>query len=260
MSTAKKRTIKYVSLVASLILVVSYFSLLSPTSAYFYKTQDSETTITFATFDVKQTVFENEDVLKFKGATKLCDTEELLFDEVTIVKEITVENQGEAPARILTHITPTDKAVESGLRYVAFIEKLDNSPETVEEGEETTTSDPVTKGSIKTELEGKFGITDESVQADVEATINAHNEALRNTNGKEDKIILSTGEKAKVKIIFWSEYDSAQNAAGGESVWQNAGEVAKIEYPCKIEIIASQDNDNAVNSIFETAEATTVEQ
>ena len=60
MSTAKKRTVKYVAFVASLIIVISYFSLLSPTSAYFYKTETKSTTITFEMFDVKQTLFENE--------------------------------------------------------------------------------------------------------------------------------------------------------------------------------------------------------
>ena len=177
MSTAKKRTIKYVSLVASLILVVSYFSLLSPTSAYFYKTKTSETKINFATFDVEQTIFENEDVLKFKGATKLCDTEELLFDDVAIVKEITLKNEGKADARILVDVAPTDEAVKNGFRYVAFIEKVggENTPETVAEGEEgtegetTTSSAKVEKGSIKTELETLFKIKADSTHEGIEA-------------------------------------------------------------------------------------------
>jgi len=260
MSTAKKRTIKYVSLIASLILVFSYFSLLSPTSAYFYKKQSSETSITFATFDVEQTLFENEDVLKFKGATKLCDTEELLFDEVAIVKEVTLINKGEAPARILTHITPTDEAVENGFRYIAFIEKNDeNTPETVAEGEEeTTTSAKVEKGSIKKELESLFEITDESTHDDIETKLNEYNEDFK----KNDDTILASGESATVRIIFWVEYDEVQDPAGDKSKWENAGEIVNIKYPCKIEIIASQDNDKAVSSIFETttAETTTVEQ
>lgn len=262
MSTAKKRTIKYVSLVASLILVVSYFSLLSPTSAYFYKTKTSETEINFATFDVKQTLFENKDVVKFKGATKLCDTEELLFDDVAIVKEITLKNEGEADARILVDVAPTDEAVANGFRYVAFIEKVggENTPETVAEGE-TTTSDVVTKGAIKQELETFFGITAGSSQSAIESKINAHNESLRNTNGNENKVVLATGESAKVRIIFWSEYDPAQEAAGGESKWQNAGEIANIEYPCNIRIIAVQDNDEAVrDALTEATEEPTVQQ
>ncbi len=258
MSTAKKRTVKYVALVASLILVIAYFSLLSPTSAYFYKTQSSETTIKFATFDVEETIFENKDVLEFKGATKLCDTEELLFDDVAIVKEITVENQGEAPARILTHITPTDEAVTNGFRYVAFIEKITNETETVAEGEEETTVAVVSKGAIKTELETFFEIKDDSTHEDIQAALNEYNEKFR----ENDDTLLEPGKSAKVRIIFWVEYDPAQVAAGGESKWQNAGEIVNIEYPCKIEIIASQDNDEAVSSIFETttAETTSEEQ
>ncbi len=255
MSTAKKRTVKYVAFVASLIIVISYFSLLSPTSAYFYKTQASDTTITFATFEVEQTVFENEKVLKFKGATKLCDTEELLFDEVAIVKEITIENKGEAPARILTHITPTDEAVANGFRYVAFIEKLENSPETVAEGEEETPAAVVSKGAIKTELETLFEINADSTHETVEAKLNEYNETFRNNSDT----ILATGEQAKVRIIFWSEYDPAQTAAGGESVWQNAGGIANIEYPCQIRIIATQNNDLAASDAV-TEKETTVEE
>ncbi|MBE6783077.1 MAG: hypothetical protein E7536_03605 [Ruminococcaceae bacterium] len=266
MSTAKKRTIKYVSLVASLILVISYFSLLSPTSAYFYKTETKETTITFEMFDVEQTLFENEATLKFKGATKLCDTEELLFDEVAIVKEITVKNNNRvdgASARILVDITPLEKSVENGFRYVAFIEKITNETETVADGEETNTV--VSKGAIKTELETLFEIDENSTPEDIEAKIDAHNEALRNTNGNDNKTILAPGESATIRIIFWVEYDNvlsyitnSEDIPGtGESVWQNAGEIVNIEYPCQIRIIATQDNDEAVTDALTEKETTT---
>ena len=254
MSTAKKRTIKYSAFVATLILIVAYFSLLSPTSAYFYKTETSETTIQFATFDVEQTLFENKDVLKFKGATKLCDTNELLFDEVAIVKEITLVNKGQSPARILVDVTPLEDSFENGLRYVAFIEKVDGT-ETVED---EATSGAVTKGPIKQKLETLFGINEDSNLTDVDNLINTHNESLRNTNGNDDKILLASGESAKVRIVFWVEYDAAQNAAGGKAKWQNAGEIVNIEYPCNVRIIAVQDNDEAVEDAL--TEATTVEE
>ncbi len=256
MSTAKKRTIKYSAFAAALILIVAYFSLLSPTSAYFYKTQSSTTSITFATFDVEQTLFENENVLKFKGATKLCDFDEKLFDEVAIVKEVTLTNSGEAPARIIVNITPDEESVTKGLRYVAFIEKLENAPETVAEGEdETTTSTKVEKGAIKTELETLFGIDENSTHDDIEAKLNEYNNEFKSkyvTLAPPDKDTLAPGESAKVRIIFWVEYDLAQAAAGGESKWQNAGGIANIEYPCNIRIIAVQDNDAAVTAALTT--------
>ncbi len=267
MSTAKKRTIKYTVFVAALILIVAYFSLLSPTSAYFYKTQSSNTTLEFAMFDVdaEQTLFENDDIIKFKGATKLCDTGELLFDEVAIVKEVALINKGEADARILVNITPDDESVTNGLRYVAFVEKVENAPETAEEGEEnvegeeTTTSNAVTKGALKQELETLFGITENSEQSEIESAIDAHNESLRNTNGNNNKTIIAPGERAKVRIIFWVEYDAAQNAAGGEANWQNAGEIKNITYPCNIRIMAVQDNDEAVEDALTEKETTTQE-
>ncbi len=248
MSTAKKRTIKYVSLVASLFFVISYFSLLSPTSAYFYKTETKETTITFEMFDVKQTLFENEATLKFKGATKLCDTEETLFDDVTIVKEITVQNNNRengASARILVDITPLEDSVDNGFRYVAFIKKSTD-----------TTESPKTKA----DLAEKFGIDENSSQEDIEGKINAHNEKLRSSNEDEDKFILAPGESATVRIIFWVEYDEVQDAAGGESVWQNAGSIANVEFPCQISIIATQDNDSAASEALTKKETTSAEE
>lgn len=247
MSTAKKRTIKYVALVTSLILVVSYFSLLSPTSAYFYKTETKETSITFEMFDVEQTLFENENTLKFKGATKLCDAEETLFDDVTIVKEITVKNNNRtngADARILVDIKPQGTSVENGFRYVAFIKKSTDTTET-----------PKTKADLAT----KFGIDENSSKEDIEQKINAHNEKLRSSNEEEDKLILAPGESATVRIIFWVEYDEVQNAAGGESVWQNAGGIANIEYPCQIRIIATQNNDSAAIDAVTEKETTEIQ-
>ncbi len=281
MSTAKKRTIKYVAFVSVLILIVSYFSLLSPTSAYFYKTETKGTTIIFATFDVdeEQTVFDNNSVMKFKGATKLCDTEELLFDEVAIEKEVILENKGEAPARILVHITPDEESVAKGLRYVAFIEKIENEPETAADGEEgtegsdgATTSEEVKKGSIKTELEELFEITAESTHEEIEGRLNTYNEEFKSkyvTLAPPDKETLAPGEKAKVRIIFWAEYDSVlsylDNVKGeegyGEKNWQNAGNLENIEYLCHVEIIASQDENAAVDTLFkeETTVAETTE-
>ena len=256
MSTAKKRTIKYSVFATALILIVAYFSLLSPTSAYFYKTKTSNTTIQFATFDVEQTLFENEDVFKFKGATKICDTEELLFDDVTIVKEITLQNKGASPARILIDVTPLEDSFENGLRYVAFIEKVDDT-QTVEDDD--TTSGAVTKGPIKQELETYFGINENSKLADVDNLINTHNEKMRTNN----EILLEQGESAKVRIIFWVEYDLVQKVAGGEENWQDAGQIVNIEYPCNVRIIAVQDNDEAVEVALTeatTAEPTTVEE
>lgn len=271
MSTAKKRTIKYVSLVASLILVVSYFSLLSPTSAYFYKTKETDTTLQFAMFDVEQNLFENKDKLKFDGATKLCDFDEKLFDRVAIEKTITLENVGEADARIIVDIAPTEKAKENGLRYYAeFItveEPETDTPETVADGEEitettteevteTTTASGIVKGALKSELESKFGIDASSSHESVEAKLNTHNAQFA-----DSYVTIAAGEKATVRIIFWSEYDPAQNAAGGESIWQNAGEIANIEYPCNIRIIAVQDNDEAVrDALTEATEEPTVQQ
>ncbi|MBQ7956470.1 MAG: hypothetical protein IJ279_00410 [Clostridia bacterium] len=259
MSTAKKRTIKYVSLVASLILVVSYFSLLSPTSAYFYKSETQNAKLTFAMFDVEQTLFENEEKLKFDGATKLCDTEELLFDRVAIEKKITLKNNGDADARIVADITPNDEAVNNGLcYYVEFVEEKvsepeTDAPETVAEGEETTessteeviettTTSAIKKGDLKEYLESKLNISDSSTHDSVQSALDNHNATVEGSY-----VIIEPGESATVRIIFWSEYDPVMDNNGNEAGWQNAGgNIKNINYSCNIRIVAAQDRDEAV--------------
>ncbi len=265
MSTAKNRTVKYTAFVTVLIVTLSYFSLLSPTSAYFYKTNDDkQTTIEFAKFDVKeeQVIFSSETPIVLKGATKLADFDELLFDDVADEKEVILENKGDTPARILAHITPTDESVANGLKYIAFIEEITDSTSSLSDGEEDTYT-PVEKGSIKKELESKFNITavpesltgtekkeyESSVAASVATQLDTDNEAFKN-----EFVTIAPGQKAKVRVIFWAEYDTVQSENGGESVWQEAGSVKDVIYECHIEIIASQDTDDAVNSLFTAAE------
>lgn len=265
MSTAKKTTIKFTAFVTLLIVTVAYFSLLSPTSAYFYKEfPNDDAKIKFANFEVNQVLFENEASLRFPGATKLADFEEFLFDDVAIVKTITIKNEGDAPARILTQITPDEEAEKNGLRYIAFIETKEAESTTGEEvatvaedestteAESTTSSAKPEKGSVKAELESFFNITEissdvtnreeveNSVASSVEVTLEEYNENFRNNYNN----VLDVNEEATVKIIFWSEYDTAQTAAGGESVWQEAGSIKDLTYDCNIKIIATQVDEN----------------
>lgn len=270
MSTAKKKTIKFTAFITLLILSITYFSLLSPTSAYFYKTETLDADITFASFDVKQdrVIFDNESELKFKGATKFADFNELLFDDVAIIKEVTLTNEGDAPARILTRVTPDDESVEKGFKYIVFSEKNQTTvPEetTTSDGTatvadetttavETTTSAKVQKGSMKDKIEKTLGLTADTNKETAVNLLNAYNEV----QSKNDDIVLKKGESAKVTFVFWAEYDEVVGkVTGGLDTWQNAADVEKISYNCHVEIIASQDEDKAVSSIFET---TTVEE
>ena len=144
MSASKKKTIKFTALMTVFILTVTYFSLLTPTSAYFYQEQTSDGEITFAFFNVTDNnteetkIFDETVGLEFEGATKFADLDEILFDEVTIEKEIIVTNdENGVNARIYVDVIPDDYSEENGLKYITFVEKITNEPDSQSDEDET---------------------------------------------------------------------------------------------------------------------------
>lgn len=255
MSTAKKKTIKITALMTALILTVSYFSLLTPTSAYFYKEIDKDGTITFSLLEVNdgERIFDEEVTLKFKGATKFADYGEKLFDEVAEVREFTVTNTG-IDARILPRITLHNDSAKYGLKYmIVTSDPYVSGPEAVSEessDSESVESETITKGELKKEIESRLNLFTEKTTQEGETTevpSIGYSDAVSalNSNNEIKSIKLKSGESVDVKIIFWAEYTDIVNEKG-ENAWQNAGIVETIPYQCTIEIIASQDNNEAV--------------
>ncbi len=266
MSTAKKKTIKFTALMTVLILTVTYFSLLTPTSAYFYKEVSDGGHIKFSLFQVNNG---DEDILseiadiKFKGATKFADFDEKLFDEVAEIRTYTVTNTGDVPARVMTRITPLDGSDEKGLKYMIVVSdpyggeaSTTETTTTETTTAETTTTETTTtetailpKGEIKEEIESRLELFTNATAVSYATAIdalNVHNAIEKNTR------TLKTGESVDVKIYFWAEYDEVMSAAGGEEIWQDAESVTSVGYTCKIEMIASQDKDEAVVEALET--------
>ena len=255
MSTAKKKTIKFTALMTVLILTVTYFSLLTPTSAYFYKEVSDSGHIKFALFQInngEEDILSHIEDIKFKGATKFADFDEKLFDEVAEIRTYTVTNTGNVPARVMTRITPLDGSGEKGLKYMIVASDPYTASEPDEAAEENTdTAEETTlpKGEIKQEIESRLELFTEAETIEYSTAI----EALNKYNSVENNMkTLNTGESVDVKIYFWAEYDEAMSAAGGEAVWQDAESVTAVNYSCKIEMIASQDNDEAVTDALET--------
>ena len=252
MSTSKKKTIKFTALVTVLLLTVTYFSLLTPTSAYFYQEIDFENDgITFSLLDFNVTeenrIFEEDCELKFDGATKFADFDEKLFDEVVIIKKFTVTNAANGvPAKVMPRVNLYENAGDNGLKYMISMSK--DVAETVEEetSGEVTEAEEITKGPIKSRVEETLDLFPEG------ATSVEYSDAvskLDDYNSASNHIVeLAPGESVNVEIIFWAEYDEAMSAAGGEDIWQDATSVTSVPYKCSIEFIASQlsDGDEAV--------------
>ncbi len=288
MSTSKKKTIKFTALMTVLLLTVTYFSLLTPTSAYFYQKFDFENNgITFSLLDFEVTdntvengIFEENYDLEFEGATKFADFDEKLFDEVAIVKEFTVKNaENGVPAKVIPRVHLYDNAGEKGLKYMIFTP--DSEPETV--AEENSGDEPVVekvtlpKGELKSDIERILNLfPGEATSVDYSSAVSA----LDKHNDESNHIVeLAPGESVDVKIVFWAEYDAIISTLdenkvvvdgvtlSGEEAWQDAESVTSVSYKCSIEFVASQlsTNDEAVTTaLAEEAptwkETTTVNQ
>ncbi len=228
--TNKKKTVKITAVIASVILCVAYFAMMSPTTAYFYKADTSKLDVTFSLFDVSQNVLSVEDDLVFKATTEFYDFDEFLFDEVIITKEATVTNTGEAAARIYTRVVPDN----TGLKYIYFAEKVS------EEAEEKTAQDSSgEKGPIKTKIENTLNTFNSSFIKGISKA--DANTVLDNFNKKNDSeyVTVEKGESAKVTVILWADYETYKDTL-------NAKELTEITAKADIKIIATQDSDGAI--------------
>ncbi len=264
MSTSKKKTIKFTALMTVLILTITYFSLLTPTSAYFYKEISDEGKIKFALLEVNdnEKILDGTEEIQFKGATKFADFDEKLFDEVAKIKEFTVTNTGEVPAKVMTRVTPEGDSAKNGLKYMIIMsEPYTESPaeQVSEENSENAETTTLPKGEIKKEIESRLDLfTGEETSVEYSQAVSkldAHNEITNNIK------TLNVGQSVDVKIYFWIEYDEVMSAAGGVNAWQNAESVTSIPYSYNIEMIASQlsENDEAVTEALKPATETTTE-
>lgn len=239
MSTSKKKTIKFTALMTVLILTVTYFSLLTPTSAYFYQEfpfENDGITFSLLEFGVSEEnrIFEDDCNLKFKAATKLADDDEFLFDEVVITRYFEITNaENGVPAKVFPRIHLYDNAEDKGLRYMVFVSK-------------TPFDDVVPAESVSEESE-----TEEITDGPIKSAIKEKNSSAayenKDPNAPENNIVeLAPGEKAFVKIYFWAEYDKVMSSVEGKdeterhSIWQDASAIATVGYKCNIEFIASQ--------------------
>ena len=172
MNKAKK--ISAVFMVLALVLCTGYFSVMSPTTAWFYQSQSvngSNNKFVFADFSVDGE-YSFDRTIKFDAATKFEDPDETMFDSAVKTVDVEVKNDNSS----------------KGLRYFYY------------------TDDMVKDGSLKAAMTNALGgkLSDEA--------LNIYNVGTDGNSGHY--VMLNPGESKTVKVALWVEYDEsgAENA------------------------------------------------
>lgn len=208
MSKLKKGAASAMAVV--LALCIGYFSLMSPTSAWFYKSGviDSGDKFVFGDLSV-DTGFTMKGEVLFDAATKLDDPNETLFDEVVHVSEVYAQNSGTIPARLYLNVETKNAA--SGLSWFFY------------------TEDMLVDSSVKKTIESVVGST--SAAALREYTVGAD-------GNSGHYILIQPGEIVPVYVASWAEYDLVSGALSKGS---------SLNYDVEITLIATQNVDGAVS-------------
>lgn len=213
MSRFKK--ISAIIMIFALVMCTGYFSMMAPTTAWFYQAQSINGTnnkFVFADFDIDGD-YSIEKVLVFDGATAYEDKNETMFDSVVKVIDVDVENDGGLPARI--YATVKNESSAKGLKYFYY------------------TDDMLVNGSVK-----------ETIYSALKNNVN--DTALNNYNVGEDGngghfVKINPGEKKTVKVALWVEYDECESElAFADSPWES------INYNINVTMTATQDVDGAM--------------
>ena len=212
MSKVKKISAIVMALV--LIMCAGYFSMMLPTTAWFYQAQSvsgANNKFVFADFDIDGD-YSIENTLVFDGATAYRDKNETQFDSVVKVIDVEVENDGGLPARI--YATVENKSSAKGLRYFYY------------------TDDMLVDGSIKSTI---YSVLKNDVN---DNALNAYNVGEDGNSGHY--VMINPGEKKTVKVAIWVEYDECGAAiAFADSPWSS------VDYRIDITMTATQDIDGA---------------
>lgn len=199
----------------ALVMCAGYFSVMSPTTAWFYQSQSVSGTnnkFVFADFDIDGD-YSFEEALVFDGTTAYEDETETLFDTVVKVIDVDVKNDGGLPARI--YATVENKAASKGLKYFYY------------------TDDMLVNDSIKDTIYAALG-NDVNDKA-----LNTYNIGEDGNSGHY--VSVNPGESKTVKVALWIEHDECESEfAFSESIWSS------INYNIKITMTATQDVDGAM--------------
>lgn len=192
-----------------LIACIGYFSVVSPTSAWFYDQNviDSGDSFIFGDLSVDAS-FTRKSNIVFDAATDFTDPAETLFDDVVFVNEIPVRNSGTIPARIYTDVKNSGKA--PGLRWFWY------------------TEDQIVDGSVKKTIESV-------IPSMTDAALNEYNVGKDGKTGHY--VTLYPGEITMVYVAAWIDYDSVKaELEKGKTL---------SDYNITLKLTATQDVDGA---------------
>lgn len=234
----KNKGFKIIVFFTMFCLSVSYFSLLSPTTAYFYEQKSTDKKVNFDLFDVEQTILIEDENFDFLGSTKFADFNEMLFDKVVCKKTVAVNNVGEIPARVYVRLSDT---IGEGLQYITFFDDETPEPDPAEIS--------VKKGALKQKIETTLfehnnAFVDGIIQENAIAILNDYNQTA-------SYAVIQPGEECEITIVFWVEHDDVKDALTDTEEVATEGvpteEVANVDYSTKVSVIATQDNDLAMS-------------
>lgn len=241
----KIKNLKFISLVAVFCFVISYFGLLSPTTAYFYESQDNRYDVTFSLLTDSKTVSEKAVNFNLKGATKFEDFGEYLFDEVVFEQYITVKNVGEIPARVYIDVDILAESAENGLEYIVLKTEKAASGEELPQITQSVVASGSQKGELKTMIETQLNTFNASFvdgisQNDAITILNAYNQShLEYLNAP----LLEIGESVGFRILYWAEYGLIENTL------KDTSNISKLSYSSTITVNVAQDKEEAAPSI-----------
>ena len=213
MNRVKK--ISAIVMVLALVMCTGYFSVMSPTTAWFYQSQSvsgANNKFVFADFDVNGD-YSFENAVIFDGATAYEDENEVGFDSVVKVIDVEVKNDGGLPARVYATVKNNTQA--KGLKYFYY------------------TDDMLVNGSVKQTIYAalKNNVNDKA--------LDEYNVGADGNSGHY--VLINPGKTKTVKVALWIEYDEAGvDFAFAESVWNS------IDYSINITMTATQDVDGAM--------------
>ena len=227
----KKMRSVFVTLAAvMLVLSVSYFALLAPTTAWFYQDRVDTHEFTFGDFDVNQTPQSLNIIaerIAFPGATRFADTGEILFDEAAHVIEVNVENSGDLPAKLMVDVSNKVGGTtygNTGLRWCVISENVSSFPASPSSTEYTS---QISKGSYKSAIEdilaSEMSLHDYSdfdtnnvslAESEYESSYNATAKSILNQNNNTPIVFPGSGLNGslkKVYVVFWIEYGDVRD-------------------------------------------------
>jgi len=247
---SKKKTIKFTALMTALCVIVAYFSVLSPTTAYYYKSEEQNLELQFSLFDIRQTLSDRAISFDLKAATKFEDFGENLFDEVVYTQTISAKNAGSVPAKLYVDVEVPQESASNGLKYIILFNEIPREVPQITEVGETTTASPVTtvpapsgsvKGALKSEIESKLNaynsaFVDGVSESSAVMILDGYNESLKAFSYAP---LVPVGSTVEVKVVFWAEYGIIENTL------KNTDVISNYTYSANVTVTAAQNTEEA---------------